>query len=159
MKRALISLLAVIALVALAIGYRSQFYSRALAKTESATTTERQPQRSLSPEQNGRVRVIYAIVGQDGVYFGEQRVDFGIAISLLEEIAKKEGVHNVSVHVTDLARYGDAVRFYTGIDRSKFYVTSFPTRPVTIGYRLPLIGIFRMLGCCWVDEANSEELS
>ena len=158
MKRALISLPVVLVLLALSIWYFVRQDTPVSARKEVAKASESSPRLSLASDQNGRVRMIYAIVDRDGVYLGDQRVDFGIAIAILDEIAKKEKIQNVFVHVTDLARYGDAIRFYTGIDRSRFYVTNFPMRPVPIGYRLPVIGVFRKVDCCWIDEANSQEL-
>lgn len=158
MKKVLISLAVVVALVALFVGFRVQQDTTTSATPDSVVKPEASQQCSMVPDQDGKIRMIYTIVDQDGVYFGDQRVDLEIAIGFLDEIAKREKTHNVYVHITDLARYGDAVRFYTGIDRSRFHVTSFPTRPVPIRYRLPLIGIFRKLGCCWVDEMNNQEI-
>jgi hypothetical protein len=126
-------------------------------RTEGKATV---PCRRLSTllEKDGTVRAFYVIVDRDGVYFGDQCVDFKIANTFLGELAKKEQIGAVSVQISEVARYGDAVSFYTGIDRSKFYVTSFPTHAISPGFRLPTSGTFRKSCCSWVDEANQEEL-
>ena len=109
-------------------------------------------------DKDGTVRAFHVIVDRDGVYFGDQCVDPKIANAFLSEQAKKEGIGAVSVQITEAARYGDAASFYVGIDRSAFYVTSFPTLAVQPGYRLPMTGVFRKLCCSWVDEVNHVEL-
>lgn len=107
---------------------------------------------------NGIVRVLYVVLDRDGVYFGDHRTDFLHAIPVLEELATREGVKSVMFHVTRDVKFGDAVRFYAALDKSKYFVFSFPTYPVPDGFRLPLIGTFQKQGGWWYDEVNQLEL-
>ncbi len=110
------------------------------------------------PPPGSVVRAVYTVVDEDGVYVGSHRVAFDLAVPFVEETAAREGITIVFVLVTDLAKYGDLVRFYTGIDRERFDVTSFPVRSVPIGSRMPAVGVFKRTGASWFDEANRREL-
>jgi hypothetical protein len=112
----------------------------------------------LSVDADGKVRAFYITVDRDGVYFGDQRVEFDIAIGFLDEMAKKEHVQNICFFATDLAKYGDVVHIYLGIDRSKYFVSSFPTRPATNTRKWPLIGVFQKGDDSWYDEPNGGEI-
>ena len=158
LKRALIFTLAIVVLVAIFIGLRPQHVTPRPDKLGfTATNQQRQPL-SFARTSDGVVRTIYAIVEADGVHFGERRVDFDSALTYLDATAKNEGICAVFVSITDSARYGDAARFYIGIDKSKYYVSSFPTLTAPTGYRLPVTGAFRVEGDCWFDKVNGVEL-
>ncbi|MFA5058701.1 MAG: hypothetical protein WC485_11350, partial [Opitutaceae bacterium] len=72
--------------------------------------------------------------------------------------AKKEHVQNICFFATALAKYGDVVHVYLGIDRSKYFVSSFPTHPATNTHKWPLIGVFQKGDDSWFDEPNGGEI-
>jgi hypothetical protein len=158
LKRTLIFTLAIVVLVAIFIVSRPQHVAPLPGKFEFTATNQHRQPLSFARTSDGVVRTIYAIVEADGVYFGERRVDFDSALTYLDATAKNEGIRAVYVCITESARYGDAVRFYIGIDKSKYYVSSFPTFADPTGERLPVTGAFRVEADCWFDKVNGVEL-
>jgi hypothetical protein len=158
-KTTLIFLLAIVAVVTVYVALRPHHEMSVRVRPPAffATNQDRSPL-SFAKDSDGAVRVIYAVVEPDGIYFGDQRVDFAAAIGFLDAEAKKEHIRAVYVCITDAARYGDAARFYIGIDKARYYVTSFPTIPVAIGYRFPLTGEFRVAGDSWFDASTRMEI-
>jgi hypothetical protein len=130
-------------------------------KRQSAVQVAQPEAKVVSFERDARsgvVRVLYVVLDRDGVYFGDHRTAYAQAVPVLEEFAKREASKSVMFHVIGDVPFGDAVRFYAAIDRTKYYVSPFPTIAAPPGYRLPLVGKFRKQGCCWIDEENHQEL-
>jgi len=158
MKNLVVIIGALVLLVVIFVVSRPKGIDRPLRHMEFvAKGQERQPL-SFAVDGDGVVRVVYAVVEQDGVYFGEQRVDFGVAIAFLDTVAKKEGIRAVYIEITDTAKYGDAARFYVGIDKKQYFVSSFPTMVLQTGRRLPITGEIKKVGACWIDEAHGTEI-
>jgi hypothetical protein len=147
---------AFVGLAALAyVSFRDVRQQRNEESHKEKTTIVRHP---LILDTDGRVRAFYVTVDRDGVYFGAVRVDFDIALSYLDEIARKENVYNVCVYATDFAKYGDLVHFYLGVDRSKYFLASFPTRAITSRREWPLVGVFQKGDDSWYDPVNGGEI-
>ena len=158
MKSIAVLICALALLVAVFVVSRPKGIDRPLRHIEFvAKGQERQPL-SFATDSDGVVRVVYAVVELNGVFFGEQRVDFDGAITYLDAIAKKEGIRAVYVEITDTAKFGDAARFYVAIDKKRYFVSSFPTIPVLTGRRLPLTGEIKQVGACWIDKDHGTEI-
>lgn len=148
-------LLAIIALSVAAIAFL--LFEPAVAIVPPvASPKEEIPIRRLSVGGD-HAKVLYAVVEEDGVYVGDQKVGFNVAHDVVVALLAKEDTSNVMILATDLARYGDLVQFYTSFDQRKITVSGFPTIARTVGFRLPLFGRFHQVGCGWIDETNHEE--
>ncbi len=100
-------------------------------------------------------RVLYVVVDRDGIYLGTQRFDLSAAKVAIASLLKEQKIPNLIIYGTDLARYGDVIELYGGIDPSLIRWSTFSFRPLTIGTRKPLTGFLKRDICCgYYDSEN-----
>ena len=159
LKKVIVSILVISALVAVLVVFRhTQDKVSPQGKIEFTATDQHRRPLSFAIDSDGLIRAIYTVVDVDGVHFGERRVDFQDAVTYLDATAKIDGIRAVLVCITDSARYGDAARFYIGINKYRYYVRSFPTHSVPAGYRLPVIGELCEGDDSWFDKVSGVEI-
>lgn len=121
----------------------------------------RTAQQEQEPELHLRVvphgRVLFVVVDQDGVYLGPERLTVEQGVLTINAFLREHEIRNLVVYGTDLARYGEAVRLFAGIDQKLLRWSQLATRPLPIGSRKPLTGNYRPRCCFAVDTENTED--
>lgn len=100
-------------------------------------------------------KVLYVVVDKDGVYLGEKKFDLAGAKVGIVALLKEQKIPNLIIYGTDLARYGDVIELYGGIDPLLIRWSTFSFRPLAIGTRKPLTGFLKRDICCgYYDSEN-----
>ncbi len=99
-------------------------------------------------------KILYVVVDRDGVYLGTEKFDLAGAKVGINALLTEYKIRNLEFYGTDLARYGDVIELYTSVDPKLIRWSSFPTRPVPTGTRMPLTGFLKRR-CCFAEDVEN----
>ncbi|MBK9992042.1 MAG: hypothetical protein IPP19_15295 [Verrucomicrobia bacterium] len=98
--------------------------------------------------------ILYVVVDFDGAYVDTQRIDFSIAKQVISTLVRDRKINTMVVYGTDLARHGDVVSVYTGIEPGLLRWKAISSQTLPSGSRKPATGFLKPQCCHSIDVDN-----